>query len=224
MLSYIFTTLISIVAGYCLAQYQKTKEEEKPKKNTLHKTLSKLRKTPNDVWSTPVTVVEEQIKDTQVMALKWCCYDLGECRELTWVDPFRHTGRYYDRFPENNKKEWAEITEGKCALEMDYEDKVVCSNPPYSIITKLLKKMTDDGAAVISLLILNMHLTAPRLAKMEEAGYKLLSIKFININGWWSAARCIWVHDNYEEGSYGDGGLDQYTEIKTGYKKGGKWD
>jgi hypothetical protein len=65
-----------------------------------------------------------------------------------WVDPFRNTGNYYNHFPEGVTKEWCEILDGKDALEYDYKDKVVVSNPPYSILTKCLKKMTNDGATV----------------------------------------------------------------------------
>ena len=61
------------------------------------------------------------------------------------------------------------------------------------MLEKLITKMTGDGlgegAAVISLLILSIHLTAPRLKKIEDAGYTIADIKFINIKGWWPAAR-----------------------------------
>ena len=134
---------------------------------------------------------------------------------MTWVDPFKHTGAYYNNYPEGVNKEWAEITEGKCALELDYNNKIVVSNPPYSILEKLLTKMTGDGlgngASVISLLILSIHLTAPRLQKIAKAGYNIQDIRFINIKGWWPAARVTWVRWC----------SDEPVGISVKYKRGG---
>jgi 16S rRNA A1518/A1519 N6-dimethyltransferase RsmA/KsgA/DIM1 with predicted DNA glycosylase/AP lyase activity len=72
-------------------------------------------------------------------------------------------------------KEWCEILDGKDALAYDYKDKVVVSNPPYSIRTKCLKKMTNDGATVISLLTLVIHITIPRIISKSSSSQIQLS-------------------------------------------------
>jgi len=191
----------AFVAGYYFKTHQEIKLitddeliEDKKKKSKIKKTWDNLKKKSNDVWTTPINVVKEQIRYVEDI--------LDDARGQIWVDPFRHTGAYYNNYPRGVKKEWAEITEGKCALEVDYKNKIVVSNPPYSMLEKLITKMTGDGlgdgAAVISLLILSIHLTAPRLKKIEDAGYTIADIQFINIKGWWPAARVTWVKSCYK--------------------------
>jgi len=204
-----YSSIIISVASFAVGYYFKQHgPEEKKKKSTIKQNWDGLAKNPNDVWTTPIDVVKSQIKYVGSL--------FDDVEKMTWIDPFKHTGNYYDNFPAGVTKEWAEITEGRCALDVDYNNKIVVSNPPYSILEKLIKKMTGDGhhgegAAVISLLILSNHLTAPRLQKIKDAGYKIVDIKFINIKGWWAAARVTWVWAGY----------DVEQTIGVDYKRGG---
>jgi len=180
-----------------------------PKKKRTGIYAIKNRKVAHDVWLTPEEVAKDHIG---------CCYEIAdECSEndknLKWVDPFRNTGIYFNNFYKGYEKDWCEILEGRDALEYDYKDAVICSNPPYSLITKLLKKMTKDKARVISILGMTNHITTPRLKMMEDAGYKLVGLQFYNVKGYMMTATAMtWVRDYNEDTNY---------KIEFQYKRGG---
>ncbi len=229
MLQTVFTIIatyaltgIAVIVGYYLA---KTQDNEKPKSKCLGARMNtvKNRKVANDTWSTPVDIVKAQV--ATVADIMTPAVSTLECK---WVDPFKHTGRYYNNFPEDVEKDWCEITQGRDALKYNYTDTVVVSNPPYSILTPLLDKMAKDKAAVISLLILNHALTAPRLEKMEKAGYRLAGLTFCNVKGWFGAVVATWVLE-FDESGYSAGwkfdrrGVPD-TIINHIYKKGGNYE
>jgi hypothetical protein len=185
----------------------------------------KDRKTANDVWLTPLEVASDHISTVAELAdeLNICTPDDYAHK---WVDPFRNTGIYYDNFPQliGNLtlpdhlmtpcvKDWCEIQEGRDALEYDYTDAIVCSNPPYSMINKCLKKMTKDRAQIISILGMTNHITAPRLQMMKDAGYELMALDFYNVKGYMMTATAMtWVREDIAGG-------DQTINFK--YKRGG---
>ena len=165
--------------------------------------LQKCRERKNDIWLTPECVAIDHIEslDEQIFM------------DAKWVDPFKNTGNYYNNFPTEDK-DWCEILRGKDALKYDYADAVVCSNPPYSIINKLLNKMADDRAYIISFLVMTNHITCPRMEMMKKKGYVLASMKFYNIKGYMNTAVAItWRREDILLNDY------EYLEFK--YKKGG---
>jgi len=69
------------------------------------------------------------------------------CKDLinlfNWADgdkvlePFKGEGGFYDNLPDNIEKHYAEIEEGKCFKDFDYENikiDTVISNPPFKLI------------------------------------------------------------------------------------------
>jgi len=147
--------------------------------------LQKCGQRKNDIWLTPECVARDHIETVKSF----------ETTERKWVDPFKNTGNYYNNFPTDNK-DWCEILEGRDALEYDYKDTVVASNPPYSFINKLLTKMATDKAHTISLLVMTNHITTPRLEMMKNFGYKMTNIKFYNIKGYMNTAVALtWEHE-----------------------------
>ena len=58
--------------------------------------------------------------------------------KLTWYDHFKGTGNYYNQFP-NVKKYWSEIIDGRDFFKTKGKVNVLCSNPPYSILNKVLE-------------------------------------------------------------------------------------
>ena len=168
---------------------------------------TRCRERKNDIFLTPEEVAQHHIES----AASWGFGD------ETWVDPFRNTGVYYDNFPEDcYEKDWCEILEGRDALTYDYKDCIVCSNPPYSLITPLLERMVETEAVIISLLIGCLNVTTPRLNKMKEAGYMITDIQLYNVKGymgtsfaitWMRKENVTWLENdiigiNYKKGGY----------------------
>jgi hypothetical protein len=57
--------------------------------------------------------------------------------------------------------------------------------------------MTDDGAIVISLLILVIHITMPRIEMMTKRGYNISRMDFYSIDGYMHTAVAItWIKTN----------------------------
>jgi hypothetical protein len=182
----------------------------------------KDRKVAHDVWLTPVAVAQDHINAVDYLTEE---LNISTPDDYThkWVDPFRNTGIYYNNFPKEIRdgahrtvpveKDWCEIQEGRDALEYDYTDAIVCSNPPYSMINKCLRKMARDGAQIISILGMTNHITTPRLHMMEDAGYKLMALDFYNVKGYMMTATAMtWVRNDIAGG-------EQTINFK--YKRGG---
>jgi hypothetical protein len=132
----------------------------------------KFRKTPNDVFLTPVPVVK--------IMIDMCDITPG----MKVLDPCKATGNFYNNLPDCNK-DWCEITEGKDYF--DYNEKVdlVIGNPPYSIWSKWLDhtaKITDKFCYVFGVL----NLTPFRLKQLEEKGFGLTKMHMLNVEWWFS--------------------------------------
>ena len=183
----------------------------------------KDRKVAHDVWLTPVEVARDHIETVAELIHDLNINTTADYAHK-WVDPFRNTGIYYNNFPDfigNDvntwkipcEKDWCEIQEGRDALKYDYTDAVVCSNPPYSMINKCLRKMARDGAQIISILGMTNHITTPRLHMMEDAGYKLIALDFYNVKGYMMTATAMtWVRNDI---------APEEQTINFKYKRGG---
>ena len=144
-------------------------------------TSIKQRKKSNDVFLTPIPLVKKQIN----------MIDTND--DDIWFDPFKNNGNYYDHFPHkqneiidfyNTKHEWTEILLNKDFFTFDKKVDIICSNPPYSIMDKVLQKSVDLKPRVISYLIGVNNLTAKRLEFMENNGYGLTKIHMCKIFSW----------------------------------------
>jgi hypothetical protein len=166
---------------------------------------TRCRERKNDIFLTPKEVAQHHINSVASWKLS----------DDKWVDPFKNTGVYYDNFPEGCDKDWCEILRGRDALTYDYKDCIVCSNPPYSLITPLLERMVETDAKVISLLIGCLNVGTPRLNKMKEAGYVIANIQLYNVNGYMGTSFAItWVREK-------DATWLKDDIIGINYKKGG---
>jgi hypothetical protein len=139
--------------------------------NTSHSI--KKRTKANDVFLTPVKLAKEHIAMIP--------YVEGEI----WYDPFKNTGNYFNNFPSPDTAEWSEILEGRDFFEFDKPVDVICSNPPYSMITKVLEKCVSLNPRVISLLIGMGNLTTKRIEDMNNAGYGLKNMRMLKVHEWY---------------------------------------
>jgi hypothetical protein len=147
----------------------------------------KKRDKPNDVFITPLPLAKFHI-------------DMIETIETdTWYDPFKNDGSYYNQFP-TEKKEWSEILDGKDFFDYEGSPQIICSNPPYSILDKVIEKSINLKPRVISYLIGVGNLTARRIEMLENAGYKLKSLHMCKVFKWYGMSACV-VFDNTIEKS-----------------------
>lgn len=147
----------------------------------------KQRDNANDVFITPLELAKTHI-------------DMIDSRDDdVWYDPFKNDGSYYNQFPTEHR-EWTEILQGKDFFEYDGKPTVICSNPPYSMIDRVLEKSISLKPRIISYLIGVQNLTARRMEMMENAGYKIKSLHMCKVFKWYGMSACV-VWDNTIEKS-----------------------
>ncbi len=143
----------------------------------------KHRSTANDVFITPVDLCKTQI-------------GMIECKEQDkWLDPFKNTGNYYNNFPTTNK-DWTEILEGKDFFEYKESCDIICSNPPYSMIDRVLEHSVSLNPRVISYLIGLNNLTAKRIEYMNGKGYGISKIHMCKVFKWFGMSIIVVFEKN----------------------------
>ena len=141
-------------------------------------TKIKSRETPNNVFITPVALAR-----THIDMIKSGPDDV-------WIDPFKNSGNYYNQFPTENK-EYTEILEGKDFFDYHKKVDVICSNPPYSMIDKVLEHSVKLQPRVISYLIGINNLTVKRMEYMEENGYGITKLHMCNVRQWYGMSLIV---------------------------------
>jgi len=159
-----------------------------------------------DVFITPVNLVKNHIVYTQTIT--------GECMGYNdiWYDPFKNSGNYYNNFPVEEKKDWAEILEGRDFFEyepeeLDEHNLIICSNPPYSMMDKVYERCIELGAIYISLLVAFHSITPRRIEYMEQAGYAIKFLHICKVFKWYGMS-CIVIFDKMADAK--DEGLLSY--------------
>ena len=138
----------------------------------------KQRETPNDVFITPLKLAKYNI-------------DMIEYNEdEIWYDPFKNNGSYYNQFPNENKK-WSEILEERDFFTFDEKVDIICSNPPYSMINKVLEKSVELKPRIISYLIGINNLTPKRLEYMENNGYYITKLHMCKVFKWYGMSMIV---------------------------------
>lgn len=144
----------------------------------------KKRLSPNDVFLTPMTLVNKHINLVE---------DLIDT-DKTILDPFYGTGNYYntlkERFPTNHV-EYTEIEMGLDFFEYNKKVDYIISNPPYSLIDKVLQKSCDLEPEIISYLIGFMNITTRRIEYMNKRGYYIQSLHLTKVFKWFGMSAII---------------------------------
>jgi hypothetical protein len=136
-------------------------------------TTIKHRKSPKDVFYTPQAVAKTHIAMIKTTA------------DEVWYDPFKGAGAYYNNFPKDNKKEWSEIAENRDFFAFEGHVDIICSNPPYSMIDKVLEKSISLKPRIISFILLHGGMTPRRLEMMKKAGYGLIGLYQCKVYSWY---------------------------------------
>lgn len=147
---------------------------------------TKIKKRPssNDIFYTPINLVE-----THLQYVKKYVVD-GD----VILDGFYGTGNYYNSYSKFFKGsfEYTEIEMGKDFFEYEKKVDVIISNPPYSIIDKILEKSVSLEPHTISYLIGQNNLTCKRIEYMNTNGYFLDRLFFTKVFKWFGMS-CIVV-------------------------------
>jgi len=132
----------------------------------------KKRNTANDVFITPLKLAKKAI-------------DMVEYKpDDIWFDPFKNNGSYYNQFPNENKK-YTEILENKDFFDFNEKVDIICSNPPYSLMDKVIKKSIELQPHTINYLIGIGNLTARRIEMFEKAGYGMTKMHMCKVFKWY---------------------------------------
>jgi hypothetical protein len=138
----------------------------------------KEREIPNDIFITPLELAKAHI-------------DMIDYKPMDkWFDPFKNNGSYYNQFPGENK-DWTEILDGRDFFAYEGSPDIICSNPPYSLIDRVLEKSVALKPRVISYLIGINNLTTRRMETMENAGYKIKAFRVCKVWKWFGMSACI---------------------------------
>ena len=140
----------------------------------------KNRKKAKDVFYTPLELAKEHIE----------YLNIPDDPSLIWLDPARGEGAYYNQFPTSNK-DWCEISNGKDFFDYKKPVDIICTNPPYSLIDKFIKKSIELKAGTISFLIGLINITPRRIEMFEKAGYKLTGLKIFKKYEWFGMSSFV---------------------------------
>jgi len=138
----------------------------------------KQRETPKDVFYTPASAVASHLS---------CINGLSGER---WLDPFKGKGAYFDAFPTQNK-DWCEISDNRDFFDWTDPVDLIVSNPPYSMIDKVLEHSIKLKPRIISYLIGQNNLTARRIEYLNAAGYGLSKLKMIKVYAWYGLSYIV---------------------------------
>jgi hypothetical protein len=141
--------------------------------STISHTI-KHRTTPKDVFYTPTAVAQRHISIVNQFADK----------DDVWLDPFKGQGVYYNNFPTENKQS-GEITEGVDFFERTDPVNIICSNPPYSCLDKVIQHSISLNPTIISYLLGYGAMTPRRMKMLNDAGYTLKNIYITKVFKWY---------------------------------------
>jgi type I restriction-modification system DNA methylase subunit len=148
---------------------------------TAHKI--KNRKEPKDVFYTPIDLVKKHLS-----LIKPYVNDNDKI-----LDPFFGNGAYFNLFKDyfvNNTFDYTEITLNKDFFNYNTSVDIIVSNPPYSILNKVLEQSIKLKPKVISYLIAVHNLTTKRIEYMNQNGYILKKVCILKVNKWFGMS-CI---------------------------------
>jgi type I restriction-modification system DNA methylase subunit len=152
----------------------------------------KKREKANDIFYTPLNLVKKHLEIVQPFV---------KTNDII-LDPFYGSGNYFnlykDYFKKNNTFEWCEIEKEKDFFTYNTNVNIIVSNPPYSILDKVLEQSIKLKPRIISYLIGINNLTTKRIEYMNEKGYKLVNIHLCKVFKWFGMSSIVTFSINGE--------------------------
>jgi hypothetical protein len=142
----------------------------------------KKRTKPNDKFYTPLSLVKIHLEK----------FNIPDGSII--YEPFYGTGNYYNelckKFPLCTIF-FTEIDLDKDFFDFNKKIDYIISNPPYSIIDKVLEKSCQLKPKVISYLIAFHNLTAKRIEYMNKEGYYIINFHLTKVFKWYGMSLII---------------------------------
>lgn len=129
------------------------------------------RKKPNDVFITPLALAKTCI----------LYHDVNPTD--VWYDPFKNSGSFYNQYPTDNKV-YSEILEKKDFFDYTSKVDIISSNPPYSILGKVLEHTMEICNKEFGYLVGAMNLTPRRIERCNKKGFFLKSMFIVRVDKW----------------------------------------
>ncbi len=177
-------------------------------KRRLWRNCKKIRKRlkPHDVFITPLPLVMKHLSFVDFQASD------------IWLDPFKGSGNYFKNFPVAlGNRRWCEIDENIDFFQFNEKIDIICSNPPYSLVDKVLEKSIALKPRIISYIIGHLSFTAKRMKYMEENDYVLKKICYLDVKKWLGNSVIV-VYERKQSGATNEKTLVEYyyDNIKYG--------
>jgi len=128
-----------------------------------------------DIFYTPLSVVKKHIESINALPTD------------IWFDPFAGKHIYYNNFPTEHK-DYTEIQEDLDFFNYNNPVDIICSNPPYSMIDKVLEHSVKLNPRIISYLLLEGKMTPKRIEFMNNHGYSLSGMYMCKVFKWYGMA------------------------------------
>ena len=144
----------------------------------------KKRTIPNDVFITPLLLAK-----TAIDLIDYNAEDI-------WLNPFKNDGSYYNQYPDKCNKKWCEILDNVDFFDFNEPITILCSNPPWSCLDKVIEKSINLNPRVINYLIGINNLTARRLEMFEKADYKLTKLHMCKVFNWYGMSIIVQFEKN----------------------------
>jgi len=157
-----------------------------------NKTRNKDRRT--DVYITPQTLVHVHLDQLRNLGIQ------------SILDPFRGSGAYYEAFPEffpTASRDWCEIEQNRDFFEYKGSPDAIVSNPPYSLIEKVMNKCFELKPRIISFLLCAHNATPCRISRWNQMGYFVLHYTLTRVDRWFGISVLITLSNEITENVIG---------------------
>lgn len=118
-----------------------------------------------------------QLASTIINSLPISCDD-------SLLEPFRGDGAFYNAFPNNNPKDWCEITDGKDFFDYTQNVDWIITNPPYSIFDEALEHCFELAHEIVLLAPMSKLVSSMRRVRLINSFGGIKSIIIL------SASKC----------------------------------
>lgn len=150
--------------------------------NVQNANLVRRREVASDRFYTPESLVRLHLSTLQTN------------EPILVYEPFRGSGNYYNLFREyfpNAMFDWSEIDEGRDFFNYLGTPDIIVSNPPFSILKKVIEMLIQLKPKIISL-VLNMYAVTPcRIRQFNDAGYYVTAYHLTRVNRWFGVSVII---------------------------------
>jgi hypothetical protein len=107
------------------------------------------------------------------------------------LEPCRGKGAYYNLFYTyfpTQEYDWCEIDDGRDFFNYKGNPDVIITNPPFSLLKKMIERMIELKPRVISLLLNAYAMTPCRIRTFNAAGYYIVEYHLTRVNRWFGCS------------------------------------